>query len=102
MSEEQATPPRRRLNFLLTEEAYQDIQDLASKSQRSITDLVRRSVEDLVRVIVEAARNRHRMVIVDSNGHAVREIVLPSLAGGPSRPKQKADSLDSTVPQPPL
>ena len=69
-------PVQRRLNFILSDDSYQDLQDLASQSQRTMTDLIRYGL-GMMRIFVEAKRQRHRVMIVDDQGKAVKEIVLP-------------------------
>lgn len=69
-------PQVRRLNFILADASYRELQDLASESHRSMTELVRYSL-GLMRLLMDAQRNKHRLMVVDENGKAVKEIVMP-------------------------
>lgn len=66
----------RRLNFILTERSYQDLQDLSNESRRSMTDLVRYGL-GLMRLLIEAQKSKQRLMIVDESGKAIKEIVMP-------------------------
>lgn len=41
-----------------------------------MTELVRYSL-GLMRLLMDAQRNKHRLMVVDENGKAVKEIVMP-------------------------
>jgi len=71
-------PTVRRLNFIVSETSYQELQDLAQTSRRSMTDLVRYGI-GMIRLILEAQRHKQKLMVVDENNNAVKEIVLPSL-----------------------
>ena len=66
----------RRLNFILSEPAYHELQDLSRQSRRSMTEIVRYGI-GLVKLAAEAHRNKHRLMIVDEDNKAVKEIVIP-------------------------
>ena len=67
----------KRVNFILSERAYSDLAALAKETKRTMTELVRLGL-GLVKIATEAERNGHRLVITDSSGRAIKEIVLPT------------------------
>ena len=66
----------RRLSFILSESAYDELQELALKSHRSMTELVRFGI-GLMRVAEDAKKQKLKLMVVNENNEAVREIVLP-------------------------
>jgi hypothetical protein len=67
----------RRLSFVVSESAYNELQDLADQSRRSMTELVRYGI-GLMKVADEAKRKKLRLMVVDEDNKAIREIVIPS------------------------
>ncbi len=70
-------PSVKRLSFILSESAFGELQALADQSQKSMTELVRYGI-GLMRVAEDAKRQKLRLMVVDSDNKAVREIVIPS------------------------
>ena len=70
-------PSVKRLSFILSESAFSELQALADQSQKSMTELVRYGI-GLMRVAEDAKRQKLRLMVVDSDNKAVREIVIPS------------------------
>ena len=66
----------KRLNFNLSEKAFNELQDLAKRTRRSMTELIRLSV-GLLKIALEASDNGHRLVVATRDGQAIKEIVLP-------------------------
>lgn len=66
----------KRLNLNLTEQAYDDLSNLASKTNRSMTEIVRIGL-GLVKLAFEEQSKHNRLVVADANLKPLREIVLP-------------------------
>jgi hypothetical protein len=66
----------RRLNFVLSEAAFKELQTLAKLSRHSMTEVVRYGI-GIMKIALQAHRQGHRLMIVDETNKAVREIVLP-------------------------
>ncbi len=66
----------KRLNFILSDTAYRELQQLAKESRRSMTELVRYGI-GIMKIAIEAQRDGNRLMIVDRTNKAVREIVIP-------------------------
>lgn len=75
-SEVQAAAPR-RLNFNVSEKAYNELNLLARTTHRSMTEIVRLGV-GLAKITLEAEQQGGRLVIANSKGDPIKEIVLPS------------------------
>jgi hypothetical protein len=66
----------RRLNINLPTSIANDLETLAQKSGRSMTEVVRNAL-GLVKIANDAADSNQKLVITDAKGKPVREIVLP-------------------------
>jgi hypothetical protein len=66
----------RRLNFNVSEKAYNELASLAKKTHRSMTEIVRLGV-GLAKIILEAEEQGGRLIITNSKGDPIKEIVLP-------------------------
>ncbi len=66
----------RRLNINLPTSIANDLEALAQKSGRSMTEVVRNAL-GLVKIASDAADNNQKLVITDEKGKPVKEIVLP-------------------------
>ena len=66
----------KRLSINLSEKAYNELQDLATQTNRSMTELIRLSV-GLLKIILQAAHEGHRLVVTTRDGQAIKEIVVP-------------------------
>jgi hypothetical protein len=66
----------KRVNFILSERAHSDLTTLAESTHRSMTDVVRLGL-GLVKIALEASRNGQRLVVTNSEGQPLKEIVLP-------------------------
>ena len=76
MDEPKAKTAIRRLSFILSESAYDELQELAHKSHRSMTELVRFGI-GLMRVAEDAKKQKLKLMVVNEKNEAIREIVLP-------------------------
>ena len=68
--------PVKRLNINLPTKAFDELQELARSSGRTMTDIVRLAL-GLVVVAVEETEQGNRLAITSSDGRLLREIVLP-------------------------
>lgn len=66
----------KRLNLNLAPKAFQELQALAKKTNRSMTELVRIGL-GLARIANEAREQGLRLAVVDDRGNSVRDIVIP-------------------------
>jgi hypothetical protein len=66
----------KRVNFILSERAHADLTNLAESTHRSMTEVVRLGL-GLVKIALEASRNGHHLVVTNSEGQPLKEIVLP-------------------------
>jgi hypothetical protein len=73
---ESTKPASRRLNFILTQASFEDFQRMAFQTGRSMTDLLRYAL-GVMKIVVEAHRSGQRIVVIDKDNKAVKEIVLP-------------------------
>jgi hypothetical protein len=67
----------KRVNFVLSERAYADLNSLAKQTKRSMTELVRLGL-GLVKIAIEAERNGNRFIVTNADGQPIKEVVLPS------------------------
>ena len=70
------TPGVRRLNINLPTSIANDLEALAQKSGRSMTEVVRNAL-GLVQIANDAAVSNQKLMITDEKGKPVKEIVLP-------------------------
>jgi len=73
------TPPPvriKRLNINLPERTFDELQDLARSSGRTMTDMVRIALA-LVVLAVEETQRGNRLAVTSKDGHILREIVMP-------------------------
>lgn len=70
------TPDVKRVNFLLSERAYGELTQLSRRTRRSMTEIVRVGL-GLARLALEAEEKGNRLVVVDTEGQPLKEIVLP-------------------------
>ncbi len=66
----------KRVNFVFSERAYADLAGIAESTHRSMTEVVRLGLA-LVKIALEASRNGHKLVVTNSEGLPIKEIVLP-------------------------
>jgi hypothetical protein len=67
----------RRLNLILSESARRDLDTIAAKTQRSLTEVVRLGL-GLVRLAVDEAESGNRLVVMSKDGKTIKEVILPS------------------------
>ena len=67
----------KRVNFVLSERAYSELQSLSKGMNRSMTELIRLGL-GLVKIALDAANNGNRIVVTTSDGQPVKEIVIPN------------------------
>jgi len=65
----------RRLNINLPVPAYQTLQDLAKRSNRTMTDVVKIGLS-LAKVAMETEGAHNKLAVVNSDGKVLKEIVL--------------------------
>lgn len=73
--EEPSTPQTRRLNINLPAQAAADLEEIATKSGRSMTEVVRNALA-LVKLAQEAQSKKQKLVIADSDDKPLKEVVL--------------------------
>ena len=66
----------RRLTINLPESVYGELVELASRSGRTMTDIVRSSLA-LVKIAVEEEAADNKLAIVKKDGTLLKELVLP-------------------------
>ncbi len=66
----------RRLSINLPESAADELEELANKSGRSMTEVIR-SALGLVKIASDASENDQKLVVADKSGKLIKEIVLP-------------------------
>lgn len=74
-----ATPvvsPGKRLNFIVSERAHADLTTLSESTHRSMTEIIRLGV-GLAKIALEAERKGQKLVVANSDGEPIREIVIP-------------------------
>lgn len=65
----------RRLNFMISEAAYEELHLLWTRHRCTAPELVHLGIK-LMGIVDEAERNQHRLMIVDADGKAVKEILV--------------------------
>jgi hypothetical protein len=78
MSSEMLARPQvniKRLNINLPESVYDNLQLLATQSQRSMTDIIRTALS-LVKIAIEANQAGNKLAVVDHYGKLQKEIVI--------------------------
>jgi predicted transcriptional regulator len=68
--------PVRRLNINLPENVADELQDIANKSHRTMTDVVRTALA-LVKIASDASEKNQKLVVADESGKPIKEVVLP-------------------------
>ncbi len=66
----------RRLNINLPTAVANDLENLANTSGRSMTEVVRTAL-GLVKIAHDVAQNDQKLVVADSSGKPVKEILIP-------------------------
>jgi Arc/MetJ-type ribon-helix-helix transcriptional regulator len=66
----------RRLNINLPSKVAEDLEKLATDSGRSMTDVVRTAL-GLVKIAQDVTDRDQKLIVADSEGKPLREIVLP-------------------------
>jgi hypothetical protein len=72
-----ATSIGKRVNFVLSEKAHSDLVSFAKETRRSMTELVRLGL-GLIKIALEAERAGNKLIVTNSTGEPIKEIVLPS------------------------
>jgi hypothetical protein len=76
IEKEPAIGSGRRLNFNVSERAYQELNNLAKSTHRSMTEIVRLGV-GLAKLALDAEAQGNKVLIANSAGEPIKEIVLP-------------------------
>jgi hypothetical protein len=66
----------KRLNIAMSERAYSELLQASKETRRSMTELVRLAL-GIVKILLEVEQKGEKLLIATSEGHAVREILLP-------------------------
>jgi predicted transcriptional regulator len=66
----------KRLNINLPPQVADDLQKLANSSGRSMTEIVRTAL-GLVKIAQEVTQQDQKLLVADSSGKPLKEIVLP-------------------------
>lgn len=66
----------KRLNINLPPQVAEDLQKLSQTSGRSMTEIVRTAL-GLVKIAQEVTQQDQKLVVADSNGKPLKEIILP-------------------------
>jgi len=66
----------KRLNINLPRAVFEDLEDRAKKSGRTMTEVMRVGL-GLVAIAFEEERKGHKLIIADADGKPIREVVLP-------------------------
>jgi hypothetical protein len=66
----------KRVNFMLSDEAFRELASLSRQRMRSMTEIIRLGL-GLVKLALEAEVNGQRIVVTTAEGQPVKEIVLP-------------------------
>jgi hypothetical protein len=66
----------KRLNINLSETAFGELQMLARRTRRSMTELVRLGL-GLVKISIQEAARGNKLIVTTADGQPLREIVLP-------------------------
>lgn len=67
----------RKINFNVSERAYSELQNIAKRWHKSMTEVVRLGV-GLAKIALEAEEKGHRLVVTTAEGDPIKEIVLPN------------------------
>jgi hypothetical protein len=70
-----ATSTVRRLNINLPEKTFNDLERTATKTGRTMTDIVRVGVS-VAQVVVEEVSHGRKLAVIDSNGRVLKELIL--------------------------
>jgi|HubBroStandDraft_1064217.scaffolds.fasta_scaffold00145_17 hypothetical protein len=66
----------RQLNINLPESITDELQDIATHSNVSMPTLIQMALA-VVKIASDASKNNQKLVVVDQNGKAIKEIVMP-------------------------
>jgi hypothetical protein len=66
----------RRLNVILTDDAYAELESISKETRRSMTEIVRLGL-GLIKLAISEQKNKNRLVVTDAALKPVREVVLP-------------------------
>ena len=67
---------KKRLNIAISEQAYSDLDGLATSTSRTMTEVIRIGL-GLAKLAIEAESKGQRLMISNSDGSPVKEIVVP-------------------------
>ena len=66
----------KRLNHIVPEKLYKQIAELSKETRLDITDLVRLGL-GLVMVVIKEAQHNNKIIVTDSEGVPIKELILP-------------------------
>jgi hypothetical protein len=70
-------PKTKRVNLNLAMKSYEDLERLADKTGRTMTDIVRFGLA-LVKLYLEETENGRKLIIASPDGKAISEIRFPA------------------------
>ncbi len=66
----------RRLNINLPEKTFNELQELADRSGRTMTDFMRTAL-GLAKVAIEESEKENRLAVTNKDGKLLKEILIP-------------------------
>lgn len=66
----------KRLNHIVPEKLYQQVVELSRETRLDITDIVRLGL-GLVMVAIKESQQGNKIIVADSNGVPIKELILP-------------------------
>jgi hypothetical protein len=67
--------PSRQLDITLPENVMQELEEIATRNNRSVDELVMDAL-GLLKIASDAALNRQRLAVLDDNGKVLKQIVV--------------------------
>jgi hypothetical protein len=66
----------KRLNFNLTADAAEEVRRLSQELGTSMTAILRFAL-GLVKIVIDERKANHKIIVTTSDGHPLKELVLP-------------------------
>jgi len=67
----------KKVNFNVSERAYNELLALSRQTKRSMTEIIRLGIS-LAKIAIDAEQNGHKLVVTTKDGTPIKELVLPS------------------------
>lgn len=71
-----ASAPAKRVYVTLSDAAYSELSEISRSQRRSMNELIRLAL-GLLKLVIEAERKGHRLVVTTEEGVALKQIILP-------------------------